>query len=51
MVMRTTGLSSFAISATTVLVGFLILFPLAMLLYGSLWKRDERIGLALAAFY
>jgi hypothetical protein len=34
--MRTSGLSSLAISATTVLVGFLILFPLAMLLYGSL---------------
>jgi iron(III) transport system permease protein len=38
--MRTTGLSSLAISATTLLVGFLILFPLAMLLYGSLWSSQ-----------
>jgi iron(III) transport system permease protein len=38
--MRTTGLSSLAISAITVLVGFLILFPMAMLLYGSLWSSQ-----------
>jgi iron(III) transport system permease protein len=38
--MRTTGLSSFAVSGTTILVGFLILYPMAMLLYGSFWSSQ-----------
>jgi iron(III) transport system permease protein len=38
--MRSPGLSSFAINATTILVGFLILFPMAMLVYGSLWSSQ-----------
>ena len=38
--MRTTGLSSFAVSGTTILVGFLILYPMGMLLYGSFWSSQ-----------
>jgi iron(III) transport system permease protein len=38
--MQNNGLPSFALSAITILAGFLILFPLAMLFYGSFWSSQ-----------